>query len=54
MDSSAREEENVEAEQKECEKQEPFNPQSAWELLELALVVYTKQIEADGGGEHHM
>merc|ERR1712034_198159 len=34
---------------KEAEEEEPSNLQLAWEMLELAKVVYTKQIETGDG-----
>merc|ERR1719318_155473 len=38
-------------EKKEGEDEEPSNLQLAWEMLELAKVVYSKQIETAGDGD---
>ena len=37
------------SEEKKDEEEEPSNLQLAWEMLELAKVVYTKQLEAEAG-----
>ena len=37
------------SEEKKDEEEEPSNLQLAWEMLELAKVVYTKQMEAEAG-----
>merc|ERR1712091_174505 len=41
-------------EKKEAEEEEPSNLQLAWEMLELAKVVYTKQIEAGADNKSEM
>merc|ERR1712034_130943 len=41
-------------EKKEAEEEEPSNLQLAWEMLELAKVVYTKQIETGGDNKSEM
>merc|ERR1712034_282075 len=41
-------------EKKEAEEEEPSNLQLAWEMLELAKVVYTKQIETGGDNKPEM
>ena len=48
-ESETTEADKHETEKKEGEDEEPFNLQLAWEMLELAMVVYTKQIETKDG-----
>lgn len=48
-ESETTEADKHETEMKEGEDEEPFNLQLAWEMLELAMVVYTKQIETKDG-----
>ena len=52
MDSEEQAKEVTEAEKAEEKKdeEEPSNLQLAWEMLELAKVVYTKQIETGAAG----
>merc|ERR1712126_468633 len=40
--------------EKKDEEQEPSNLQLAWEMLELAKVVYSKQLEAGEGDKAHL